>query len=76
MLVGKNLSRIVPVQAASQGTSWAQSGVAPGQGTTPGTGQHIEQPVVGIYVSEISDTAAGSGQYVYEFVELFVDGIL
>jgi len=68
--------RTVPVGPADSEDSWTTSSdVTPGatSGATPGSGQGEPNFSMGIYISEMSD-AKGSGNYVYEFVELFYDG--
>jgi hypothetical protein len=73
-----NYQRSVPVGPADSEDSWTTSTeVTPGpsSGATPGSGQGDPNFSMGIYISEISD-GKGSGNYVYEFVEIFYDGPL
>ncbi len=72
---GFKLQRKQPVGAASDAGSWDQQSAATGVGPAPnpGTGQ---TPGVdnGLYLSELSD-ANGSGNFIYEFVEIYVSGL-
>ncbi len=68
----QNLQR-APGTAAGTAGSWtvqsdAVSNATPGTGQTTGSNN-------GVYISEFSD-AGGSGNFVYEFVELYFDGLL
>jgi hypothetical protein len=58
---------------AGQSTSWAQVGATVGT-PTPGSGQGTSSTKHGVYISEFSD-AAGSGNFIYEFVEIHFDGL-
>ncbi|MFH1807167.1 MAG: amidohydrolase family protein [Pseudomonadota bacterium] len=67
---GKCHQRKVPVQAASGSDSWtvvAEASGNPGSGQTPGASPS------GVYISEFCD-ATGTGNFNYEFVELYFDG--
>jgi hypothetical protein len=60
---------------AGQKSSWTVSAsVAPGSGPTPGAFLSTATAKHGVFISEFADTA-GSGNYVYEFVELHFDGL-
>ncbi|MBP46497.1 MAG: hypothetical protein CMH53_01000 [Myxococcales bacterium] len=66
--VAANYKRKLPVSSAGTVSSWSTGPVAPG-GPTPGA---VPAGVAGQktpYISEFSD-ATGSGNYIYEFVEL------
>ncbi len=65
---GKTLQRKDPCQAAGKSTSWtttAASAATPGSGAGPGCGK-------GVVINEFAD-ALGTGNFVYEFVELHWD---
>ena len=66
-----NLQRVDPGEPAALAVSW-QSSVDPDGDATPGAGQVDSAVYSGIYISEVSD-AVGSGNFVYEFVELYHD---
>ncbi len=68
---GQNLQRKSADAAAGVGASWAIA--TPGPSATPGSGMTVTGNRAGLVVSEFSD-ATGSGNYVYEFVELYLDG--
>lgn len=70
MASGNCYQRKVPVTAAGDANSW--NTVADSAGT-PGSGQDVGNPATGVYISEFCD-ASGSGNYVFEYVELFFDG--
>jgi hypothetical protein len=59
----------MPAQSASAWTVASASNVA---NATPGTGQTAFSSPFGVYVSEFAD-AVGTGNYVYEFVEIYFD---
>lgn len=59
---------------AGQSTSWTKTAVTVGT-PTPGSGQGTSSTKHGVYISEFSD-ASGTGNFVYEFVELHFDGLL
>lgn len=59
---------------AGQSTSWTKAATTVGT-PTPGSGQGTSTTKHGVYISEFSD-ASGSGNFVYEFVELHFDGLL
>jgi hypothetical protein len=61
-----------PGLAASDAGSWVTASASPVSNATPGSGQAAAPSPVGVYVSEFSD-ANGSGNFVYEFVELHFD---
>jgi hypothetical protein len=72
----RTYQRIMPVAPADLEDSWVMmTGATPGPGTdsTPGFGQTILAPPAGVYISEISD-AKGSGNYPYEYIEIYYDG--
>ena len=58
--------------APANAASWIQVSATPVTNATPGTGQSAAASAPGVYVSEFCD-ANGSGNYVYEFVELYFD---
>jgi hypothetical protein len=65
---GESLRRTNPCSAANLAASWsrvASSTGTPGSGAPAGCGK-------GLYISEFSD-ALGTGNYIYEFVELAID---
>jgi hypothetical protein len=66
-----NLQRVDPGEPATLAASWASS-IDANTDATPGAGQVDSALFSGIYISEVSDTA-GSGNFVYEFVELYHD---
>jgi hypothetical protein len=68
---GKSMQRVVPVLDADQEDAWVQGEDEPGS-ATPGGGQALGGDR-GCYVSEMSD-ASGSGNFIYEMVEIFCDG--
>ena len=73
---GKTHQRIVPLGPSQDDASWeSESAGSPGlqSPATPGDGQPMPAQTSGIYISEVSD-ASGSGNYIYEFVELYYDG--
>jgi hypothetical protein len=57
---------------AGDAASWTARTSTPVSNATPGMGQGVASVPPGVYVSEFSD-ADGSGNYVYEFVEVFFD---
>ena len=57
---------------AGDAASWTVRTSTPVSNATPGEGQTVAALPPGVYVSEFSD-ADGSGNYVYEFVEVFFD---
>lgn len=57
---------------AGDAGSWTSSAASPVSNASPGTGQGSPSNPAGVYVSEFAD-AAGSGNFVYEFVELHFD---
>jgi hypothetical protein len=58
-----------PAQAASSWTTLSASTIS---NATPGSGQTASASPIGVYVSEFAD-AVGTGNYVYEFVEIYFD---
>ena len=65
---GKPLQRKDPCQAAGKSTSWttlAASSATPGSGAGAGCGK-------GVVINEFAE-ALGTGNFVYEFVELHYD---
>lgn len=65
---GESLQRIRPCTAANKANAWdrvASSMATPGSGAPASCGK-------GVYISEFSD-AAGTGNWVYEFIELYND---
>jgi len=62
----------IPGTPAPSPLSWTSSPAAVLSNATPGTGQSPATSPVGVYVSEFAD-AVGSGNFVYEFVEVFFD---
>lgn len=66
-----NMQRVDPGEPATLVASWASS-IDANTDATPGAGQVDSALFSGIYISEVSDTA-GSGNFVYEFVELYYD---
>lgn len=66
-----NMQRVDPGEPASLEPSWASS-IDPDTDATPGAGQVDSALFSGIYISEVSD-AVGSGNYVFEFIELYHD---
>lgn len=73
LTTGKCYQRKVPVQTSNTDTSWTVIGNTPGSGPNPGAGQSLGNPPTGAYVSEYCD-ATGTGNFIYEFVEIYVDG--
>ena len=71
LATGTNYQR-QPGTDASQASSWS-TGTATSAVATPGSGQPPEGEGVGVYISEFSD-AQGSGNWIYEFVEIHFDG--
>ncbi|MEZ4374333.1 MAG: amidohydrolase family protein [Polyangiaceae bacterium] len=69
---GRNFSRIQPVGAANMTSSWTDQADSVAV-CSPGSGQTIPGTLVGLYMSEISDVS-GTGNFKYEYVELFYDG--
>ena len=67
---GHCYQRQVPVTSADSNSAWVEVADTAG---TPGSGQTIGSPASGVYISEFCD-ALGTGNYVYEYVELFFDG--
>ncbi len=67
-----NYQRKVPVGPAGDAGSWNVSD-AGGSAPTPGAGQKGGGVSPGLYISEFSDSP-GSGNFVYEFVELYYPG--
>lgn len=63
-----NYQRKLPVAKAGDATSWVTGSQSPG-GPTPGTVAAGTAGIATPYISEFSD-ASGSGNFVYEFVEL------
>ncbi|MEZ4228458.1 MAG: amidohydrolase family protein [Polyangiaceae bacterium] len=68
----RNYQRVQPVGPANMASSWLDQTDAI-TNATPGGGQTIPGTLVGVYISEIGDRS-GSGNFNYEFVELFFDG--
>lgn len=66
-----NMQRVDPGEPASLAPSW-ESSIDPDTDATPGAGQVDSALFSGIYISEVSD-AVGSGNYVFEFIELYHD---
>lgn len=58
--------------AAGDAGSWTSSAASPVSNATPGTGQTVPANPAGVYVSEVAD-AVGSGNFIFEFVELRFD---
>ena len=73
MTSGEYMSRSAPSGAANDENSWSTGSNTVGGSVTPGSGQSIGQISTGLYISEVSD-ASGSGNYIFEYVELFFDG--
>jgi len=73
LTAGKCYQRKLPVQTSNTDTSWTVITATPGSGPTPGSGQSLGSPPTGAYVSEYCD-ATGTGNFIYEFVEIYVDG--
>ena len=73
LVAGKCYQRKVPVATGNTDTSWTEITATPGSGPNPGSGQSLGSPPTGAYVSEYCD-ASGSGNFIYEFVEIYVDG--
>jgi hypothetical protein len=69
---GLHYERKVPVAAAGDAGSWTDGAFGD---ATPGAGQAANATAAGIYVSEIADPT-GSGNFNYEFVELYYDAPL
>ncbi|MCA9641101.1 MAG: hypothetical protein KC492_10415, partial [Myxococcales bacterium] len=69
---GRNYSRVQPVGPANMASSWTDQADSIAV-CSPGSGQTIPGTLSGIYISEISDVS-GSGNFKYEYVELFYDG--
>ena len=69
---GNCFGRAVPVLSAELAEAW-QVAAAPGAGT-PGGGQTPGASPTGVYISEFCD-APGSGNFNFEFVELYFDGM-
>lgn len=53
---------------------WTTNPAGPGNGSTPGGGHAVGGTKHGVLITEFAD-ASGSGNYVYEYVELFFDGL-
>ena len=68
---GENLQR-KPGTAPGNAASWTISS-DPATDATPGSGQAPQASPNGIYISEFSD-APGTGNFVYEFVEIHYEG--
>lgn len=68
----RNYQRVQPVGPANMASSWLDQSDAI-TNATPGSGQSIPGTLVGVYISEIADRS-GSGNFNYEFIELFFDG--
>jgi hypothetical protein len=68
---GQTLQRRPGLPAGDAG-SWNVGSSSPVANATPGSGQSAANVAPGVYVSEFSD-ADGSGNFVYEFVELYFD---
>jgi hypothetical protein len=68
---GADLRRI-PGAPAGAASSWITSPASPVANATPGAGQSATSTPLGVYVAEFSD-AVGSGNYVYEFVQIYFD---
>jgi hypothetical protein len=58
--------------AAGDAGSWTSSAASPVSNASPGSGQSTPTNPAGVYVSEFAD-AVGSGNFVFEFVELHFD---
>ncbi len=67
-LVSMNTYQRTSEAAANLDTSWATSGDQPGD-TTPGSAEIA--PATGGWITEFAD-ASGTGNYIYEFVEVYV----
>jgi len=67
----RNFQRLQPVGAAGDAASWLDQPYALST-STPGSG-HTPAGTNGVYISEFSDVP-GTGNYIYEYVELFNDG--
>jgi hypothetical protein len=57
---------------ATDPASWTQVSAAPGT-PTPGSGVAASSTKHGVFISEFSD-ASGTGNFIYEFVEIHFDG--
>lgn len=68
---GRSLQRRVPVGSAGETASWNDQ---PHTAATPGAGQTPNPTPAGVYISEHAD-ALGAGNFVYEFVEVYVDSL-
>ncbi len=76
--VGSNKThqRLVPILEPELDESWESQTAgspSPQSPATPGEGQPVVAQTSGVYISEVSD-ASGSGNYIYEFIELHYDG--
>jgi hypothetical protein len=69
---GGGVCRRVPGAPAAVATSWVVAGATPASNADPGGGQSAAPAPAGVYVSEFAD-ADGTGNFVFEFVELHFD---
>jgi hypothetical protein len=69
---GGDVLRRRPGFPALDAASWVSAPATPVSNATPGDGQIAAANPAGVYISEFSD-ANGSGNFVYEFVELRFD---
>ena len=67
-----NYQRKVPVGPAGEAGSWSVTDSG-SSSPSPGSGQTTVGPSPGLYISEFSDSL-GTGNFVYEYVELFYPG--
>ena len=70
---GNNYQRKMPVGKADAAASWTTGVDTPGKGATPGSGMKGAVGGPQLMISEFSD-ASGSGNFNYEFVELYYRG--
>jgi hypothetical protein len=64
--------RRVPGSPAQSATAWTTASASSVSNATPGSGQTAFASPIGVYISEFAD-AVGTGNYVYEFVEVYFD---
>jgi len=69
---GGDVFRRRPGLPALDAASWVSAPASPVANATPGSGQAAAANPAGVYISEFSD-ANGSGNFVYEFVEIRFD---
>jgi hypothetical protein len=61
-----------PGMPALAAASWVTASASPVSNATPGSGQTAAPSPPGVYISEFAD-ANGSGNFIYEFVEIYFD---